>query len=66
MRIISVIQDQEVVKTILKQLCFWAIRSKPAAKAHAPPFCKYGEDGYSHTALPAPAIYDPWEAYITS
>ena len=69
MRIISIIQDQEVVKTILKHLGLWLIRSKPPAKAHGSPSCKYAEDDTDHTAVYANAICGdpdyPWDAYIT-
>jgi len=37
MKIISAIEDQEVIKTILNHLDLWLIRSRPPAKAHAPP-----------------------------
>ena len=36
-RIISVIEDREVIKAILKNLGLWLVKSKPAPKAHAPP-----------------------------
>ena len=70
MRIISFIEDREVIKTILKHLGIWLIRSRPPAKAHAPPARKYAADGSCHTAFPADAVYgDPdysWDAYITT
>ena len=69
MRIISSIEDQELIKTILKHLGLWLIRSRPPAKAHAPPAGEYAVDG-SHTAFPDHAVYgDPnysWDAYITT
>jgi hypothetical protein len=37
MRIISFIEDREVIKAILKHLGFWPVKSKPTPKAHAPP-----------------------------
>ena len=37
MRIISFIEDREVIKAILKHLGLWLVQSKPAPKAHAPP-----------------------------
>jgi hypothetical protein len=45
MRIISLIEDREVIKTILKHLGLWLIRSKPPAKAHSPPSREYAADG---------------------
>jgi hypothetical protein len=41
MRIISFIEDRDAIKTILKHLGFWFIRSKPPTKAHAPPAREY-------------------------
>jgi hypothetical protein len=70
MRIISSIEDQEVITAILKHLSLWLIRSRPSAKAHAPPWSQYTADDSCHTALPDNAAYGdpdyPWEAYITS
>jgi len=37
MRIISFIEDREVIKTILKHLRLWLVKSRPTPKAHAPP-----------------------------
>ncbi|MBM4329733.1 MAG: hypothetical protein FJ117_00680, partial [Deltaproteobacteria bacterium] len=37
MRILAFIEDQEVIKAILKHLGLWLVKSKPAPKAHAPP-----------------------------
>jgi hypothetical protein len=36
MRIISFIEDREVIKAILKHPGLWLVRSKPTPKAHAP------------------------------
>jgi hypothetical protein len=69
MRIISSIRDREVVKTILKHHGLWLIRSRPLAKAHAPPSREYIVDGSYHTDLPDHASYGdpdyPWDAYMT-
>jgi len=60
MRIISFIEDQAVVKTILQYLGIRAIRSKPPAKAHAPPARKYAADNACQTAFPDNTAYgDP-------
>jgi hypothetical protein len=68
MRIISSIEDQEVIKTILNHLGLWLIRSRPSAKAHTPPSREYTVGGSSHTAFPDHAVYgDPdysWDVYI--
>ena len=62
MRIISFIEDQEVIRTILQHLGLWDCRSRPPAKAHAPPAA-------AEAALPhdTPIYGDPqypWEAYL--
>jgi hypothetical protein len=36
LRILAFIEDQEVIKAILKHLGLWLVKSKPAPKAHAP------------------------------
>jgi hypothetical protein len=70
MRIISSIEDQEVIKIILNHLGLWLIQAKPIAKAHAPPVREYVEGGSYHTVFPDNASYgDPdysWDAYITT
>jgi hypothetical protein len=70
MRIISSIEDREVVKTILQHLGLWLSRSRPPAKAHAPPSREYAVDGFRHAAFPDDALYGdpdyPWDAYITT
>jgi hypothetical protein len=52
MRIISFIEDPEVIKTILSYLGLWFIRSRPPAKAHAPPVREYVADGSCSTGFP--------------
>ena len=37
MRIISFIEDEQLVKKILKHLDLWNVRRKPPARAHGPP-----------------------------
>jgi hypothetical protein len=68
MRIISSIEDQDVIKTILKHLGLWLIRSRPPAKAHAPPAREYTADDACQTAFPDNAAYGdpdyPWETYV--
>ena len=70
MRIISSIEDQEVVNTILKHLGLWLSRSKPPTKVHAPPAREYAVGRSSHTVFPDNTSYgDPdysWDAYITT
>ena len=68
MRIISFIEDQEIIKTILKHLGLWESRSRPSANAHAPPeLSNLVEE--AHDLLPHDfPIYGhpqyPWEAYV--
>ncbi len=68
MRIISSIEDQEVIKTILSHLGLSLIRSRPPTKAHAPPARKYAVGDAFQTAFPDNAACgDPdysWEAYV--
>jgi hypothetical protein len=68
MKIISSIEDQEVIKTILSHLGLWLTPSKPPAKAHAPPVREYATDDACPTDFPVNAAYGdpvyPWEAYI--
>jgi hypothetical protein len=63
------IEDREVVKTILQHLGLWLIRSRPPAKAHAPPARECAMDG-SRYVFPDDAVYGdpdyPWDAYITT
>ena len=70
MRIISTIEDQEVIKIILSHLGLWLVGSRPRAKAHAPPVREYVVDGSYPTGFPANISYgDPcysWDAYITT
>jgi hypothetical protein len=67
MRIISFIEDREVIRTILSHLGLWLIRSKPPAKAHAQPVREYTADDSCHTVFSEDAVYgDPdysWDAY---
>ena len=78
MRIISFIEDREVIKAILKHLGLWLVKSKPAPKAHAPPARKQSGSGPTGYVLDHfcqlsrnddPLHRDPdysWEAYLQS
>lgn len=70
MRIISFIEDREIIKTILSYLGLWLIRSKPPAKAHAPPARKFAVDGSCHSAFPDHTAQgdpnDSGDAYIAT
>ncbi|MBM4272030.1 MAG: transposase [Deltaproteobacteria bacterium] len=70
MRIVSSIEDKEIIKVILKHLGLWLVKSKPPYKAHAPPYTEYLID--EHSQLPINDEHycrDPeysWDAYIQS
>jgi hypothetical protein len=70
MRIISAIEDQEVIKSILNHLGLRVAGSRPRAKAHAPPVCEYVMDGSCSAGIPDDTYYGdpcyPWDAYITA
>jgi len=70
MRIISTIEDQEIMKTILIHLGLRLIGSRPRAKAHAPPVRECVAGGSYPTGFPDNTIYgDPgysWDAYMTT
>ncbi|MBM4333544.1 MAG: hypothetical protein FJ117_20390 [Deltaproteobacteria bacterium] len=78
MRILAFIEDQEVIKAILKHLGLWLVRSKPTPTAHAPPALKqigsgqagYVLDHFCQLSLNDDHLHrDPdysWEAYLQS
>ena len=70
MRIISSIEDQSVIRAILKHLGLWLVKSEPMPKAHSPPSFEYATDNYYHTDVTDDAFYGdpdyPWDAYIQS
>jgi len=55
MRILSVIEDQEVIKPILKHLGLWLPTRKPQPRANAPPI-EFQID-YSDAQIPPAAAY---------
>jgi len=50
MRIISFIEDEEVIKKILKHLGLWLVKSKPPPRANSPPAEPYID--YSDSQIP--------------
>ncbi len=78
MRIISFIEDREVIKAILKHLGLYSVKSCPAPKAHAPPALNQGDSwqaGYVLDAISQLPVNEdhlyrdpeyPWEAYLQS
>ena len=69
MRIISFIEDREVIKTILKHLGLWLVKSRPTPKAHAPP-AGYIRDHFAQLPMNDDHLYRdpdyPWDAYLQS
>jgi hypothetical protein len=69
MRIISFIEDRELIKTILKHLGLWVVKSRPIPKAHALPA---GDimDHSSQLPIKGDHLYRdpeyPWDAYLQS
>lgn len=78
MRIISFIEDREVIRAILKHLGLWLVKSKPTPKVHAPPALNQSESGqagyvldqFSQLPMNSDHLYRdpdyPWEAYLRS
>jgi hypothetical protein len=78
MRIISSIEDGEIIKAILKHLGIWLVRSRPvpylirepSPKAHGPPSGAYVMDDHAQIPINDDHLYqDPeylWDAYIQS
>ena len=55
MRVISVIDDEDVIKKILKHLGLWDQKTRPPPKATWPPKIQEYQIDYSTLQLPAPA-----------
>ncbi|MCX5847111.1 MAG: transposase [Deltaproteobacteria bacterium] len=68
MRIISSIEDGEIIKAILKHLGIWLVKSKPSPKAHGPPSVESVMDDHSQIPINDDHYYIdpeyPWDAYI--
>jgi len=67
MRIISFIEDLEIIKKILKHMDLWDVKRKPPRRAHAPPINVYSI--YNEPAMPSIDDYlkdpeYPVEAYF--
>jgi hypothetical protein len=71
MRIISFIEDAQVIREILTHLGLWLVRSRPPPKIHDPPNIEYATADYlAHSPHPQTDCYaDPeysWDDYIQS
>jgi len=78
MRILSFIQDREIIKAILKHLGLWLVKSRPIPKAHAPPArnqdgsgqARYVLDRFSQVLMNDDHLHRdpdyPWDAYLPS
>ena len=51
MRIISFIEDREVIRAILNHLELWLVKSRPIPKAHAPPARNQDGSGQDRNVL---------------
>jgi hypothetical protein len=56
MKILSFIEDPEIIKKILKHLDFWDLKSKPLPRANAPPNNIKPHLDYSHRGV---SPYEP-------
>jgi len=77
MRVISFIEDRQVIKAILKHLGLWLVKSKPVPylireptpKAHAPP-AGCIRDPFSQLPMNDDPLHRdpdyPWDAYLQS
>ncbi|MCX5847259.1 MAG: hypothetical protein NTW12_13035 [Deltaproteobacteria bacterium] len=65
MRIISSIEDGEIIKAILKHLGIWLIKSNPPPKAHGPPSVEHVMDDHSQIPINDDHLYRdpeyPWD-----
>ena len=78
MRIISFIEDREVIRAILNHLELWLVKSRPIPKAHAPPALNqhgsgpagYVLDHFSHLPMNDDHLHRdpdyPSDAYLQS
>ena len=71
MRIISFIEDPQVIREILTHLGLWLVRSRPPPKIHDPPYIEYAPaDDLAHPPHPQADTYADheysWDDYIQS
>ena len=58
MRIIALIEREEIIRKILKHLGLWHVQKRPPPRIHSPPAELYAD--YSDSQIP------PWDDYLTS
>jgi hypothetical protein len=69
MRVISSIEDQSVIRSILEHLGLWLVRSRPPPKIHDPPVRKYSAANLQFQPHNDTIYGDPeytWDEYIQS
>jgi hypothetical protein len=69
MRVISAIDDRQVIRTILEHLGLWLIRSRPPPKIHDLPILEYAACDLQIQPHPDIIYGDPeytWDEYIQS
>jgi hypothetical protein len=57
MKVISVIEDEDVIKKILKHLGLWDQKARPPPKANSPPMTSQYHIDYTDSQLP---VSDKW------
>ena len=57
MKVISVIEDEKVIKKILKHLGLWEIKARPPPKANSPPMAQEYNIAYTDYQLPVSDNY---------
>jgi hypothetical protein len=68
MRIISFIEDEEIIKKILKHLDLWDVKRKPPARAHGPPpeaFISYDKSSSPRADDPASLLIPRHKCYFS-
>jgi hypothetical protein len=69
MRVISAIDDRQVIRSILEHLGLWLVRSRPPPKIHGPPVRKYAAADLQLQTHTETIFGDPeytWDEYIQS
>jgi len=68
-KIISAIDDRQVIRAILEHLGLWQVRSRPPPKKHDPPIIEYATADLQIQPHPDIIYGDPeysWDDYIQS